>query len=149
MFYNTKNESADYAWQKAKLANLLMRDGKKLKAEKIVKEAMIYLQVKHAKSFSEILPEAVENSASIFHLKSRRKGAQRVKVPFVLSTNQQKSSGLRRLVKEARNAQGSSLGEKLGYTILQASKGQGKSVEEQRREQKEVKKNRGNLYLRW
>lgn len=138
-----------FNWQEAKLVNLLMQDGKKQKAEKIVKEAIIFIHLHQTKPFAYILSTAIKNSGSIFHLKSRRRAAQRVRIPFPLSKEQQDASGLRRLVREAKHTKGFSMGEKLGYTLLQAANGLGKSVAEQKRERMEVKKNRGNLYLRW
>ena len=131
-----------------KLVNFIMRHGKKQKAQKIVTEASLYLRREENQDFSLLLQEAVDRSSSPLQLRSRRRGSQKLRVPFPLRSEQQESTGLRRLVKEASSGRGP-MARNLALTVLRASQGTGRAVEEQQAHLKEVQRNRGNLFLRW
>ena len=131
-----------------RLLQFLMVDGKKEKARNIIREAILYCRFELDQEFSSVLYQAVENTSSLGKLRSRRRGSQKLRVPFPLSLSQQESTGLRRLVREARKMKGP-MARNLAQTAWKASQGEGSAVEERMAELKELQKNQGNIFLRW
>lgn len=131
-----------------RLIQFLMVDGKKEKARKIVREAILYTRLHKGLDFSSLLYQAVENTSSLGKLRSRRRGSQKLRVPFPLSLEQQESTGLRRLVAEARKLKGP-MAQSLAQTVWKAAQGEGAAVGERKAELDELRKNQGNIFLRW
>lgn len=131
-----------------RLLQFVMKDGKKEKARKIILGAILYTRLEKGQDFSSLLYRAVENTSSLGKLRSRRRGSQKLRVPFPLTLDQQESTGLRRLVNAARKMKGP-MSQTLAKTVWQAAEGEGNAVEERRAELNELRKNQGNVFLRW
>lgn len=133
----------------SKLERILMWEGKKNEARKILREAAERVVREKKKGWEEQLQLAVEEAGPGLNLRSRRRGSQKVKVPFPMTAEQRRNLGMRWLVEEARKTGGSSMGEKLAKVIMETAEGKGKVVERVRNQHKEVERNRGNAFLRW
>lgn len=132
-----------------KLLNLLMVDGKKSKASAILKEAGALLSREKKEGLEKLLVQAVNNTAPPMKIRYRRRGSQKVRVPFPLTEKQRQSLGLRMILEEARKGAGPSLSHKLAREVVEASEGRGKAVDRQRQLALEAQNSRGNLFLRW
>ena len=133
-----------------KLTCVVMKHGKKNLARKIVENSFSQIAEKTKQSPDFIFLAAVANSSPPMILKSVRRGAQKIRVPFPITEEQRHNMGVRTIVESARkSSSGRSFSDKLASEILSASENRGSAVDKRNRLVLEIEQARGNAYLRW
>ena len=133
-----------------KLINMVMYDGKKSIAEKIVYSA--FDQLKAAVSTNDVVSvfhKAVENARPHVELKARRVGGATYQVPIEVRHDRSLSLALRWLRIAARNRRGSPMAKRLGDELLAAYKGEGAAVKKREEIHKMAEANRAFAHYRW
>lgn len=132
-----------------KLVNLLMIEGKKTKAQKILQRTLIILYQKTGENPQKLLQTALFYTAPPVELRSRRKGAAILRIPFPLREQRRQSLGLRWIVERARKKKGGSMEERLAREIRDAALNRGYAVNRRREICQQAEANRALAFLRW
>ena len=97
----------------AKFMNVVMLDGKKSTAEKIVYGALDIVADKAGKSHLEIFEDALDNIRPTVEVKSRRVGGSTYQVPVEVRPVRRNALGMRWLVDAARKRGEKSMAQRL------------------------------------
>jgi small subunit ribosomal protein S7 len=134
----------------AKLIAMVMNEGKKSIAERIV-----YAAIDKANEGSanvdplEILTRAIENSKPRVEVKSRRVGGATYQVPLEVSTARQESLAMRWVVGFARKRRGVPMHTALANEIRDAASNSGSAVRKRDDVHKMAQANRAFAHFRW
>ncbi len=104
----------------ARLVNVIMRDGKKSVAERIVYEAFDRAAEKTGRDGLEVFEEALENIRPAVEVQSRRVGGASYQVPIEVRADRRTALALRWLVRFSQSRAGRTMEEKLAYELVDA-----------------------------
>ncbi len=133
-----------------KLINMLMQDGKKSVAERIVYDAFDGL--KKTVGTNDVLTvynKAIENVRPHVELKARRVGGATYQIPIEVRHERGMSLALRWLRSAARSRRGVPMAKKLSDELLSAYKGEGSAVRKREETHKMAEANRAFAHYRW
>jgi small subunit ribosomal protein S7 len=122
------------------LINKMMLDGKKSIAERIVYDAL---------SFVEELNNALENIRPRIEVKSRRVGGATYQVPVEVNPRRANTLALRWMVGFARSRREKTMGRRLAGEILDAKDNVGSSVKRREDTHRMAEANRAFAHYRW
>ena len=130
--------------------NILMEDGKKTTAERIVYDALDILKQKTSEdSPLKVFNKAVDNVRPKLELKPRRVGGATYQIPIEVAPRRGNSLALRWLRDFARNKKGKSMTIKLADELLAAYKGEGAAIKKRDETHKMADANKAFAHLRW
>ena len=104
----------------AKFMNVLMLDGKKSVAERIVYGAFDHIEKKANKEPLEVFSTAMGNVKPMVEVKSRRVGGANYQIPFPIQGHRQQHYAFMWLVQSARSRSGMPYNERLAAEIVDA-----------------------------
>ena len=134
----------------SRFINMLMLDGKKWNAEKIVYGSLDIVVQKTQKSDAiEILTKAIDNVRPLLELKSRRVGGATYQIPVEVRGDRGASLALRWIRNAARGRKGKPMQQRLADEILDAYNGQGSAVKKREEIHKMAEANRAFSHYRW
>ena len=134
----------------SRFINMLMLDGKKWNAEKIVYGSLDIVVQKTQKSDAlEILTKAIDNVRPLLELKSRRVGGATYQIPVEVRGDRGASLALRWIRNAARGRKGKPMQQRLADEILDAYNGQGTAVKKREEIHKMAEANRAFSHYRW
>ncbi len=133
----------------AKFINVVMVNGKKSIAEKIVYGALDRIAQRAKKDPIEVLEQAFENARPMLEVRSRRVGGATYQIPVEVRPNRQLALAMRWIVQAARNRRGRSMGERLSAEILDASEGRGAAVKKKEDTHRMAEANKAFAHYRW
>lgn len=134
----------------AKLINVLMWDGKKSIAEKIVYSSFDTIAKKVGKNPVEVFHQAVEQLRPQYEVRSRRVGGATYQVPMEVYPRRQTSLALRWLRDAARSRKSErTIIEKLAAEIIEASEGRGAAFKKKEEVHRMAEANRAFAHYRW
>lgn len=134
----------------SRFINMLMLDGKKWNAEKIVYGSLDIVVQKTQKSDAmEILTKAIDNVRPLLELKSRRVGGATYQIPVEVRGDRGSSLALRWIRNAARGRKGKPMQQRLADEILDAYNGQGTAVKKREEIHKMAEANRAFSHYRW
>lgn len=112
----------------AKLINIVMKNGKKIKAQKIVYNAFKLIKEDTKKDPLGIFNQAIKNIGPQVEIRPRRIGGVTYQIPVQVKGERKLSLALRWLVEAARSKKGKPMMLKLKEEIISAAKGEGTAV---------------------
>jgi small subunit ribosomal protein S7 len=134
----------------AHLVNVVMQDGKKNLAERIVYGAFEKVSEKLEKGDPvDLLIGALENARPRLEVKSRRVGGATYQVPIEISYERQESLALRWIVTAANKRKGITMRDALASEIIDAYNNTGGVVKKKEDTHKMAQANRAFAHLRW
>ena len=134
----------------SRFVNMLMEDGKKWNAEKIVYGSLDIVAQKTQKSDPlEVLTKAIDNVRPLLELKSRRVGGATYQIPIEVKGDRGVSLALRWIRNAARGRKGKPMQQRLADEILEAFNGQGTAVKKREEIHKMAEANRAFSHYRW
>lgn len=134
----------------AHLVNVVMQDGKKNTAERIVYGAFEKVSEKLEKGDPvDLMIGALENARPRLEVKSRRVGGATYQVPVEISYERQESLALRWIVSAAANRKGVPMKDALAAEIVDAYNNTGGVVKKKEDTHKMAQANRAFAHLRW
>lgn len=132
------------------LVNIVMKEGKKNVAERVVYGAFAKVSEKLEKGDPvDLLLGALENSRPRLEVKSRRVGGATYQVPVEISFDRQESLALRWIVDAAGSRKGVPMREALAAEIIDAYNNTGTVVKKKEDTHKMAQANRAFAHLRW
>ena len=133
----------------AKFVNVIMLDGKKAVAERIVYGALSEIEAKTGKDAMEVFKTALDNVRPLVEVKSRRVGGANYQVPVEVSAERRLTLGLRWIVNYARLRNEKTMEQRLAAEIMDAANGSGASVKKREDTHKMAEANKAFAHYRW
>ena len=109
----------------AKFVNVMMMNGKKSIAEKILYGALDVIKERGTEEPLEVFYQALENIRPVVEVKSRRVGGATYQVPVEVRPNRRNALAMRWLVDAARKRSEKSMRYRLAGELADASEGRG------------------------
>lgn len=134
-----------------KFINVIMQDGKKDIAEKIMYKAMDLLSKSAKKKKAlEALEEAIDNVKPKVEVRSRRVGGANYQIPVPVNERRQQSLAIRWIVAAARqNRSGSTFAKQLGQVLTQSLNKEGAAFKKKEDTHKMAEANRAFARFAW
>lgn len=133
----------------AKFINVLMVDGKKSIAEKIVYKALEILADKTKKEALEIFEVALDNVRPSVEVKSRRVGGSTYQVPVEVRPVRRNALAMRWIVDAARKRSDKSMIQRLANELFDATENKGAAVKKREDVHKMSEANKAFAHFRW
>ncbi|RUO80165.1 30S ribosomal protein S7 [Idiomarina tyrosinivorans] len=133
----------------AKFINVVMVDGKKSVAEKIIYGALDILADKSGKDHLEIFEAALDNVRPTVEVKSRRVGGSTYQVPVEVRPVRRNALAMRWLVDAARVRGEKSMSQRLAAEMLDASESKGSAVKKREDVHRMAEANKAFAHYRW
>lgn len=134
----------------AKFVNMVMLEGKKSVAEKIVYGAFdIIKQQTNEPDVLKVFYKAIDNARPRLEVKPRRVGGATYQVPIEVKQERGNSIALRWIRDFAKGKKGKSMEEKLADEIMSAYKGEGSSIKKRDDTHKMAEANKAFAHFRW
>jgi small subunit ribosomal protein S7 len=132
-----------------RFTNVIMRDGKKSTAERIVYGAFAVIEKKTRNDPLAMFRRALENIRPRVEVKSRRVGGATYQVPIEVRPERANSLAMRWLSGYASSRSGKSMHEKLADEIIDAANERGESVKKREETHRMAEANKAFSHYRW
>jgi small subunit ribosomal protein S7 len=133
----------------AKFVNVLMVDGKKAVAERIVYGALERINEKTSKDSLEVFEKALDNVKPVVEVKSRRVGGSTYQVPVEVRSSRRTALAMRWLVESARKRNEKSMGARLAHEMLDAYENKGTAIKKREDVHRMAEANKAFSHFRW
>jgi len=133
----------------AKFINMVMVDGKKSVAERILYGALDQVVDKRGGEALDLLEGALENVRPLVEVKSRRVGGATYQVPVEVRPNRRNSLAMRWLIDAARKRSEKSMAMRLAGELLDASENKGAAVKKKDDAHRMAEANKAFSHYRW
>ena len=134
----------------ARFINIIMLDGKKSIAEKIMYGALDRLATRNqGKESMELLETALENVRPLVEVKSRRVGGATYQVPVEVRATRQMALAMRWLTDAARKRSEKSMIMRLAGELQDASENRGSAVKKREEAHRMAEANKAFAHYRW
>jgi small subunit ribosomal protein S7 len=112
----------------SKFVNVVMIEGKKAVAERIIYGALDQITKKSGKNALEVFTQALNNAKPMVEVKSRRVGGANYQVPVEVRPIRRMALAMRWLREAAHKRSEKSMGQRLANELIEASEGRGGAV---------------------
>ncbi len=133
----------------AKFINVIMQDGKKSVAEKIIYKALDVVAEKKGEDHLVVLEAALDNVRPAVEVKSRRVGGSTYQVPVEVRPVRRNTLAMRWLVEAARKRSEKSMALRLAGELLDASENKGTAVKKREDVHRMAEANKAFAHYRW
>jgi len=136
----------------AKFMNMIMNDGKKSVAERIIYGALDRIAARETKSEEkalELLEQALENVKPVVEVKSRRVGGATYQVPVEVRTARRQTLAMRWVIDAARKRSEKSMAHRLAHELLDAAENRGTAVKKKEDTHRMAEANKAFSHYRW
>ncbi|ABL98420.1 30S ribosomal protein S7 [Shewanella amazonensis] len=133
----------------AKFINVIMQDGKKSVAEKIIYKALDVVAEKKGEDHLVVLEAALDNVRPSVEVKSRRVGGSTYQVPCEVRPVRRNALAMRWLVEAARKRGEKSMALRLAGEMLDASDNKGTAVKKREDVHRMAEANKAFAHYRW
>ena len=129
--------------------NVIMKDGKKSTAERILYGAFDEIESKTRNDPLSMFRRALDNVRPRIEVKSRRVGGATYQVPIEVRPERATSLAMRWLVSSARGRDGKSMREKLANELIDAANERGEAVKKREDTHRMADANKAFSHYRW
>jgi len=133
----------------AKFINMVMLNGKKSVAEKIVYGAMDQVVEKLKGEPIELLTKALDNVRPMVEVKSRRVGGATYQVPVEVRASRRTTLAMRWIVDSARKRSEKSMQKRLAAELIDATEKKGSAVKKREDVHRMADANKAFAHYRW
>ncbi len=135
--------------QIAKFINMIMRNGKKSTAERIMYYALDNVTQKSSIDSVELMEKALENVRPMVEVKSRRVGGATYQVPVEVRASRRNTLAMRWLIEAAQKRGEKTMSQKLAGELLDASESKGSAVKRREDTHRMAEANKAFAHFRW
>jgi len=114
--------------QVARFVNYLMKNGKKNVARKILYQAFEIIEEKTGQPGVEVFRTALNNTAPVVEVRSRRVGGSTYQVPVEVRPERSSALGMRWIIQAAKNRNDKSMAIRLSRELMDASNNEGGAI---------------------
>jgi small subunit ribosomal protein S7 len=132
-----------------KFVNMIMQDGKKSTAERIIYGALDQIADKKGGDPLEALDGAMDNVRPMVEVKSRRVGGATYQVPVEVRAKRRDSLAMRWLIEAARKRSEKSMALRLAGELMDASDQRGSAVKKREDTHRMADANKAFSHYRW
>jgi small subunit ribosomal protein S7 len=129
--------------------NVVMLDGKKSTAEKIVYGALEIVAEKTGKPHLDVFEDALDNIRPTVEVKSRRVGGSTYQVPVEVRPVRRNALGMRWMVEAARKRGEKSMAQRLAAEMIDAQDSKGSAVKKREDVHRMAEANKAFAHYRW
>ena len=136
----------------AKFMNMIMNDGKKSVAERIIYGALDRIAEKETKADDkalELLEQALENVKPVVEVKSRRVGGATYQVPVEVRPTRRQTLAMRWIIDAARKRSEKSMAHRLAHELMEAADNRGTAVKKKEDVHRMAEANKAFSHYRW
>ena len=133
----------------SKFMNVVMIDGKKSVAERIVYSALDRVEGKVKRPPVEVFHEALDNVKPSVEVRSRRVGGATYQVPVEVRPTRREALAIRWLITAAKNRNENTMEERLAGELLDAMNSRGSAVKKREDTHKMADANKAFSHYRW
>jgi small subunit ribosomal protein S7 len=132
-----------------KFMNMIMEDGKKAVAERIMYRALDQIASKKSAEPVALLEQAMENVRPVVEVKSRRVGGATYQVPVEVRPARRNSLAMRWLIDAARKRSEKSMALRLAGELMDAADSRGSAVKKKEDTHRMAEANKAFSHYRW
>jgi small subunit ribosomal protein S7 len=136
----------------AKFMNVVMKDGKKSAAERIIYGALDRIAEKTGRKGSEaieVLSTALDNVKPVVEVKSRRVGGATYQVPVEVRATRRQTLAMRWVIEAARDRSEKSMAFRLAHELMDAAENRGAAVRKREDTHRMAEANKAFAHYRW
>jgi small subunit ribosomal protein S7 len=136
----------------AKFINIVMIDGKKSVAERIVYDALETLIEKLGQPperAPDLFAEVLDNIKPVVEVRSRRVGGATYQIPVEVRQDRREALAMRWLMEAARSRNENNMKSKLANELLDASKNRGNAIKKKEETHRMAEANKAFSHYRW
>lgn len=133
----------------AKFINMIMEDGKKSVAERIMYGALDIAQQKRGAVPMDLLESALDNVRPLVEVKSRRVGGATYQVPVEVRPLRRNALAMRWLIDAARKRSEKSMAARLAGELMDAAEQKGSAVKKKEDTHRMAEANKAFSHYRW
>lgn len=133
----------------SRFINMVMRDGKKSVAERIVYGAIGEISQKAQGEALEVLEKALDNVAPMVEVKSRRVGGATYQVPVEVRPRRRTALAMRWIIDAARSRGEKSMPKRLAAELMEAVEQRGNAVKKREDTHRMAEANKAFAHYRW
>tara|TARA_Y100000813_G_scaffold4671_1_gene3470 strand:- start:668 stop:1138 length:471 start_codon:yes stop_codon:yes gene_type:complete len=133
----------------SKFTNMIMFDGKKRVAEKILYSALEILAKNSKEDPITMMDKALQNVSPSVEVKSRRVGGSNYQVPVEVNTKRKQSLAMRWILEAADKRNEKTMKNKLAAELLDAYDNKGSAVKKREDVHKMAEANKAFAHYRW
>jgi len=136
----------------AKFMNMIMNDGKKSVAERIIYGALDRISEKESEAevtALERLEQALENVKPMVEVKSRRVGGATYQIPIEVRPARRQTLAMRWLIDAARKRSEKSMAHRLAHELMDAADNRGTAVKKKEDTHRMAEANKAFSHYRW
>jgi len=132
-----------------KFINVLMYDGKKSVAQRILYDALDAIRERTGDDPMKVFKRAIENVKPAVEVKSRRVGGSTYQVPIEVRPNRRLALSLRWLIHTAQGRGEKTMRQRLANELMDASDGRGGAVKKKEDTHRMAEANKAFSHYRW
>jgi small subunit ribosomal protein S7 len=133
----------------AKFINMVMEDGKKSVAERILYGALDQVASKKGGEPLDLLDQAMENVRPVVEVKSRRVGGATYQVPVEVRPSRRNTLAMRWLIDASRKRSEKSMALRLAGELMDAAEARGSAVKKKEDTHRMAEANKAFSHYRW
>mgnify|MGYP003321757874 FL=1 len=136
----------------AKFMNMIMNDGKKSVAERIIYGALNRIVEKETQADDkalELLEQALENVKPVVEVKTRRVGGATYQVPIEVRPGRRQTLAMRWVIDAARARSEKSMAHRLAHELMDAAENRGTAVKKKEDTHRMAEANKAFSHYRW
>ena len=133
----------------SRFTNMIMSDGKKRTAEKIIYAALEIMSEKNKADPLSMMEKALQNVSPSVEVKSRRVGGSNYQVPVEVNPRRRLSLAMRWILDAALKRNDKSMKNKLASELFDACEGKGSAVKKREDVHKMAEANKAFAHYRW
>ena len=133
----------------SRFTNMIMSDGKKRTAEKIIYDALEIMAQKNKADPLSMMEKALQNVSPSVEVKSRRVGGSNYQVPIEVNPRRRMSLAMRWILDAAAKRNEKTMKNKLASELLDACEGKGSAVKKREDVHKMAGANKAFAHYRW
>ena len=132
-----------------KFVNVIMRDGKKSTAQRIVYDALDMIRDRTDDDPMKTFKRAIENVKPTVEVKSRRVGGSTYQVPVEVRPNRRLALSFRWLLESARRRGEKTMRQKLAAELIEAADSRGGAIKKKEDTHRMAEANKAFAHYRW
>ncbi len=132
-----------------KFVNVVMRDGKKSVAERILYDALDTIREKSGDDPMKVFKKAVENVKPAVEVKSRRVGGSTYQVPVEVRPGRKLALSMRWLIQSAERRGEKTMRQKLAAELMEAAENRGGAIKKKEDTHRMAEANKAYAHYRW
>ncbi len=133
----------------AKFVNIVMHDGKRAVAERVMYDALRRAGRQARKEPLDVFEQALRNATPLLEVKPRRVGGATYQVPIEIRPERRLALARRWLVRFARQRNGRSMAEKLAHELVDAANSTGGAVRRKEETHRMAESNKAFSHFRY